>query len=292
MTDFIRRPSGLLVPPEPRTHRAPTCDLLGIGALLMGASPVPATWRFRMWGGGGAGGAGAFLDVALEFLPGVALRVKAAHSSATNRSNSSESFGGGGGAPGGDLSCLSLPNPGTVQANYYAIAAGGGANGAAGEGGGAGGCDLLGGGSIGQDGGSNGANGTGPGRGAKQGYYAGGDYPGAAGDSGQAGSALYGGNGGTGGGAGWFGGGSSGSGSSGYWGGSGGGCSIFRGFPGALSSQLLDTASANRGTPGKASDPDRGNAGSPDQSGRVIVMRNGVVLHNLVGGQTLDLITW
>lgn len=75
MDQFIRRPSGLLVPPEPRIHRARYCDLFGGSMMVGGQLPYPVISQAttlqelvvsiacimtaKGWGGGG-GGDGAF----------------------------------------------------------------------------------------------------------------------------------------------------------------------------------------------------------------------------------------
>lgn len=77
--EWLRRPSGLLVPPEPRIHRARYCDLFGgsmMGALLPPETirsqatttqtlviPVACTMDAKMWGAGATytdSGRGAF----------------------------------------------------------------------------------------------------------------------------------------------------------------------------------------------------------------------------------------
>ncbi|QCG97380.1 hypothetical protein E6C67_26775 [Azospirillum sp. TSA2s] len=287
MDHFIRRPSGLLVPPEPRIHRPHLCDLFG-GNMMAGSSLVLVL--FKLWAAGGGagwggtnptGGGAGYVEFSALLASGTAITIEVGVRGWVNGYNYSRPYPAGGGenylggehpqgGQGGGRSGI------RIGATYLGVAGGGGGGGVDAGKGGAGG-------PSGQDGGSNMdfSGLTSAGRGATSTSGGAGGY--GDGADGQSGAALQGGNAGfysagsstgAGGGDGWYGGG----GSNGYRrSGAGGGSNYIN--------SALATAIQNLGgnwqTQANASDPDCGGAGlgspgsaNPGNHGKVVIYIN------------------
>ena len=296
--DWLRRPSGLLIPPEPRLHRSRYCDLFG--GSMMGAPLPPETIRSQAttiqtlvipvacimdamgWGAGGGkfnpfdtsvvGGGGAFAEGYFDLYPGDVVTyasggpgIPATGVTPSSPGTSGDGLhnGGDGDGPGGGATLV------WINGVLVLIAAGGG--GAAQTSGGPGGAAA---GQPGADagyvGGSTGGGGASPGAPGAGGICGGtGDSskdgsPGSGGNGGNAGTLN--GKGGGGGGGRYGGGGGAGAGFSAVRTGGGSGCSYTSDAVTGVLTAATDWHGAN------ASDPDRpANAGNAEQPGAVVL---------------------
>lgn len=99
MTDFIRRPSGLMVPIEPPIHRPQHCDMLGFGAMMMGVGVSVGIWTVKLWGAAGGtviayGGKGGFVSGNVTLKSGDVLNIYVGNGGAAETAGYVPSAGG------------------------------------------------------------------------------------------------------------------------------------------------------------------------------------------------------